>query len=94
VSRFELAEHETSLLLQAARTVDLLHALQALIDRDGPVVPPGEGTRANPAVVEARAHRIVLARLVASLGIPASEDEGRVAPRGRARGVYNMRAMP
>jgi hypothetical protein len=89
LGRYELAEHETTLLVEACRTVDLLDALQTLIDQDGPVLPWGDGTRAHPAVVEARAHRIVLARLVASLGIPA-EDEGRVAPRGQARGVYRM----
>jgi hypothetical protein len=80
-------------LKEASRTVDLLDDLQAAIDRDGPVLPWGDGgVRAHPAAVEARQHRIVLTRMLASLGIPADpEDEDRAAPRGGARGVYQVR---
>lgn len=86
VERFDLAEHEQVVLLEACRTVDLLDQLQHLVDTEGPVLPWGDGSRAHPAAVEARQHRVVLARLVASLGIPV-EDPDRTQPRG-ARGVY------
>jgi hypothetical protein len=87
LEKFELVEHELVILKEACRTIDLLDSLQAIIDRDGPVLPWGDGSRAHPAGVELRQHRIALARLLASLGIPA-DDEDRPAPRGGARGVY------
>jgi hypothetical protein len=37
VRDFDLDEHEASVLLQAAKTADLLDDLQALFDRDGPM---------------------------------------------------------
>jgi hypothetical protein len=86
---FDLASHELVMLKEACRTVDLLDVLQLSIDLDGPVLPWGKGTRANPAAVEARQSRIALARLFASLGIPA-DGEGRTGQRGAARGVYRM----
>jgi len=86
---FDLASHELVILKEACRTVDLLDVMQLSIDRDGPVLPWGAGTRANPAAVEARQSRITLARLFASLGIPA-DGEGRTGQRGAARGVYRM----
>lgn len=93
VTAFDLAAHELILLREACRTVDLLDGLQVLIARDGPVLPWGVGTRANPAAVEARQHRIALARLIASLGIPGDDVQDRVPVRGGARGVYAMRAV-
>lgn len=94
LSAFELAEHEQIILREACRTVDLLDQLQRSIDEDGPVVRWGDGARANPAAVEARQHRIALARLIASLGIPSDQGEPAAGPRrgsrGGARGVYDM----
>jgi len=89
---FDLAEHEQIIMREACRTVDLLDDLQRLIDAQGPVLPWGDGSRANPAAVEARQHRIALARLIASLGIPTDEEQPRRQPRGGARGVYGMGA--
>lgn len=89
LTAYDLAEHEQAIMREACRTVDLLDQLQALIDKEGPVLPWGEGSRANPAAVEARQHRIALARLIASLGIPMDEDQGRRQPRG-SRGVYGL----
>ena len=89
---FELAEHEQVILHEACRTVDLLNALQALIDKGGPLLPWGDGSRAHPAAVEARQHRIALARLIASLGIPVDDAERLGQRRGGARGVYGRGA--
>ncbi len=96
IGDFELDEHERALLLEACRTVDQLDLLDAAVLRDGPVVASPQGERAHPALVEARAQRITLARLVAVLRLPAgTEDdqaEGRRTPRRvGARGVYGIR---
>jgi hypothetical protein len=40
-------------------------------------------------MTEAQHHRLVLARLVATLGIPAEGEDGPTR-RGGARGVYKM----
>ncbi|KUH97954.1 terminase [Mycolicibacterium acapulense] len=85
---FELSEHETSLLLQACRTVDLLDALQARLDADGPIVDSPQGLKAHPAAAELRQQRITLARLVASIGLPTGVVEDAKKLRGAARGAY------
>jgi hypothetical protein len=90
VDQFELHPHELVLLREAARTIDLLDALQAAIDQDGVLQPWGEGVRQHPAVPAVRDHRVALARLLASLGIPADPDDDRPSPRGGARGTYRM----
>jgi hypothetical protein len=89
-----LEPHELLLLREICRTTDALDLLQRAIDRDGVTLVWGDGVRAHPALVEARQNRITLARLLASLAIPAVEEVVRVAPRGRARGVYQMRSLP
>jgi hypothetical protein len=95
VAGFDLDEHETELLRQACRTVDLLDAFQAVLDRDGPMADSSQGIRAHPAATEARQQRIVLARLLAALGMPAGvEEDGRNRPtQGKPRGVYGLRAV-
>ncbi|EKF24049.1 phage terminase, small subunit, P27 family [Mycolicibacterium hassiacum DSM 44199] len=89
---YELSEHETSLLLQACRTVDLLDQLQARLDADGPIVESPHGLKAHPAATELRQQRITLARLLAALGLPSGEDddgaEQRTQQRRSTRGVY------
>jgi hypothetical protein len=90
-SEFVLAEHELALLRQAAHCADLCDELQAEVERDGPIVASASGrARTHPAVVELRAQRLLLARLVAMLRVPlGDEDVGRPAGQVRAiRGVY------
>ena len=84
---YELAESERRLLVEAARTADLLDDLAAVIAEQGTTLEDG---RVAPAVVEARLQRLALARLVASLRVPDGEDdsEGRPQRRGGARGAY------
>ncbi|MGV0796364.1 P27 family phage terminase small subunit [Mycolicibacterium elephantis] len=88
----ELSQHETALLLQTCRTVDLLDQLQARLDADGAVVDSPQGLKAHPAAAELRQQRIVLARLVAALGLPTGVvedgDEQKKRQRRSARGVY------
>ena len=92
-AEYELAESERRLLMEAARTADLLDDLAAVVRAEG--VMGGDG-KPHPAVVEARLQRLALARLIASLRVPDAEDysEGpgaRPQRRGAARGAYGGR---
>ena len=83
VDDFELSEHESGLLLEACRTVDSLEQLQAVVDAEGVVVESPHGRKCNPALVEARAQRAVLAKLMASLRLPAGVEGKARARRER-----------
>ena len=90
---FELAEHEMSLLRQAARAADLCEELQRVVDDEGPLATTRLGeTKAHPALVELRQQRIVLARLVVALRVPLGDQEEETTPsrsqRRGLRGVY------
>ncbi len=85
---FELAEHELVLLAEAAKTLDTCVLLQELVDRGGLLAPTNAGERAAPALVELRAQRLTLARLLAAMRIPVDEQE-RTQRRG-PRGVYGV----
>jgi hypothetical protein len=47
VDVYELGEHETVLLVQACRTVDLLDELAPAVQLDGALVAPGGGQRSR-----------------------------------------------
>lgn len=89
---YVLAPHELTLLLQAARTTDLLDDLEAEIRERGALVESPQGRKASPAAVEARQQRLTLARLLVALRIPAdgSTADGRTQARP-IRGVYGTR---
>ena len=96
VMDYELEQHEQVLLIEAVRTVDSLDLLDAAVRRDGPLTEGPSGTRAHPALVECRAQRVTLARLLASLRLPSGDvgDEkvsARPQRRSGARGVYGIR---
>lgn len=91
VQDYELAEHELTLLREAVFVADTCDLLQGMVSQDGPMV---DG-RANPALVELRAERILLARLLVALRVPIGDaedagSEGRLQRRG-LRGVYAVR---
>lgn len=90
VDRYELEEHEAALLREAVRLVDLLDELQAVVDRDGPLLGTGEKRRVHPAAVEARQSRIALARVLAALRLPDADSGKRPQRRLGARGVYGI----
>lgn len=92
LAEYELAEHETGLLLQACRTIDALDDLQARLEADGPMVTSPQGVKAHPALPELRQQRIALARLLAALGLPTGveTDEPATAQRRAVRGVYGI----
>ena len=89
IAEYELTEHETNLLLQACRTVDVLDLLAAHVDVDGPIIDGPSGLRTHPALIELRQQRIALARLLAALGLPTGvADDGPKKQRRSVRGVY------
>ncbi len=87
---YDLADHERSLLLQAARTADLLDDLEDEIRDVGAMVESPQGRKANPAAVEARQQRLALARLYASMRIPLDDSADRTQARP-VRGVYGVK---
>ncbi len=93
VTDYVLSRHELVLLLQACRTVDLLDALEAEVRSEGAIVESPQGRRANPAAVEARQQRIVLARLLTALRIPADGSTVDRTPARPIRGVYGPRSV-
>ena len=87
---FELAEHELALLREAVRVADVCQELPKTIDAEGVF----REQRVHPAVVELRAQRILLARLIVALRVPLSvEDDqpGERTQRRGLRGVYGIR---
>ncbi|MBB5785991.1 terminase [Jiangella mangrovi] len=74
------AEKDRLQLLQACRTADLCDRLAEVFDKEGPMSESSQGVRVHPAAAELRQQRIVLARLLAALGVPSE-----AAP---ARGIY------
>ncbi|MGW5339580.1 hypothetical protein ACWEQD_14325 [Rhodococcus pyridinivorans] len=88
LDEYELDTHEVAVLREAVRTVDQIEQLQAVVKTDGPMQNSPQGRRVHPAVAELRQQRIVLARLLAALNIPA-EDASR--PVRAPRGVYGIR---
>lgn len=95
VDEFELDERELVVLVQATRTADLLDDLETEIRDGGAIVDSPQGRRANPAAVEARQQRVVLARLLAALRLPedAADPAGRPARRGGVRAPYKLRGV-
>lgn len=88
---YELDEHENALLREVCRVTDRLDRLHEVIERDGEIVAGLHGTRVHPALSEARQQAVVLARLVASLRLPAGDEADQSQRRGGARGVYQLR---
>jgi len=94
---FDLAEHELVLLRQAVHVADVCAALQATVEAEGPLATNRLGdVKAHPALVELRAQRLLLARLVVALRVPLGdqeEDEAErsVSPRrGQRRGLRGV----
>ena len=83
--RYDLSEHELALLREAARTVDQLDALAAVVRRDGVTLEDG---RPHPALVESRQMRITMARLVAAMRLPDDDSDDARPQRRGIRGVY------
>lgn len=83
---FELAPAETAILSEACRTVDELDLIQAAISTGQIVVMGSTGQpKVSGLFAEARAHRLVLAKLLESLALPAEGEEvGKTPAQERA----------
>jgi hypothetical protein len=88
LGKFELEEHEMALLREAVRTVDDLDGLAAVVARDGRTV----GAKVHPALVESRQLRLVLARVLAALRMPAGDERDLVRRPQRRVGVRGFYA--
>src|SRR3954452_173338 len=94
LAEFELSETELVLLREACRTADAVEELHGYVDEQGTMI---DG-RPNPALVELRQQRILLARLVVALRVPL-DDDGEVVRGGQrtqARpmfGVHQLRSV-
>lgn len=90
---YELGAEERPNLLRACHVLDTLAELDAIVAADGVLIRTGRGAkvakRIHPAVVEIRAQELILARLLATLRVPAEEAE----PARPARGVYQLNAV-
>lgn len=73
-------------LLQCCRVADLCDTLHEVVQRDGPLADSSQGVRTHPAVVELRHQRVLLARLLAALGVSSEAVQN-------ARGVYAIRGV-
>src|ERR1700709_2459340 len=72
---FHLEKVELLILLEICRTRSLMDDLQAVLDTEGVMGQSSQGVRVSPAAVELRQQRTTLTRLVASLNLPADEDD-------------------
>ncbi|MFJ3635228.1 hypothetical protein [Streptomyces sp. NPDC090112] len=90
---YELGADELALLGQACRTLDELEAIGTSLAA-GPVVVHGSTgqPKASALFAEARAHRLVLAKLLDQLALPAEgEDVGKTPAQERASKAANVR---
>jgi hypothetical protein len=94
VEKFELSAHEQELLAQAVRVADRIHQLEQIVDCEGVMVcDPKRGIDIpHPGLVEARAQRLVLARILACLRL-AEDDTGRRPQHRSLRGAYRPRVL-
>lgn len=90
VAELELEEWEAGLLGEACRVQDRLDGLEAVLERDGTVLPDG---RPHPCLTEARQQQLAMARLFATLRLPQGmeDDLNRPQRRGSARRPYQLR---
>ncbi|NCT90149.1 hypothetical protein GXB85_04170 [Cellulomonas sp. APG4] len=86
---FDMAAAEAAQLEEACRTRDRIKQLDAAVAKDGLMIPSSQGARLHPGVAEARAQRLALARILATLGVPGLDED--LPPARPARGVYTGR---
>lgn len=94
---YELEQHETELLEQAARTADLVEALRVALSDGALLTTDG---KIRPEIVELRQQRQMLARLLAALRVPLGTEQddaghgpARLQRRGAPRGAYRPRSI-
>ncbi len=89
---FELDAHELPGLVLAARQLDDVARLEALLDRDGLIVTGSAGQpRLSSVVTELRQSRLAAARLLDALALPVDESGSATPAVKRARRAAESR---
>ncbi|MEP7194443.1 MAG: terminase [Actinomycetota bacterium] len=89
LDEFDLAEHERAQLAEACFVRDRIDQLRARVDTDGLMIESSQGSRLHPGVAEIRSQQLALARLLATLSVPALVEDALPPSRG-VRGVYSL----
>lgn len=84
----EFQPHERQLVVELCRTVTVCEMLSKELAVLGPVIEGQRGWRVSPILAELRQQRLVVARLVHTIGIPEPDGIDRPRHRGSVRGVY------
>lgn len=92
LGQFDMAEHEAAQLEEACRVRDTIVLLRERLEVDGLMIESSQGLRLHPAVAEVRQQQLALARLLATLDVPAPVEDALPASRG-VRGVYALRSV-
>lgn len=91
---FDMTEAEAAQLAEACFCRDRIAELRSQVTLDGIMLTSSQGMRLHPAIAETRQQQLALARLLATLGVPAlAEDNDLPASRG-VRGIYVSRTAP
>ena len=93
VEEFDVAGRYLELLRALVQVADNVHDLDALVAAEGLVVASPQGPKAHPALVEGRAQRALLARLIGALDLPDDEDRADGRRRGKPRKPYMLRPV-
>lgn len=88
-AEFDLDHREMIELEEACRVRDTIAVLRAQLAQDGTMIASSQGSRLHPVIAEIRSQQLTLARLLATLKMPALEDDDLPASTG-ARGVYAL----
>ncbi|WP_143737846.1 hypothetical protein [Microbispora sp. GKU 823] len=93
VDEFDLELPELVMLAETARTLDELVTIRNELASSKPIVTGSTGQpKVNPLFAEARAHRLLLAKLLGELALPAEEEEkGRTPAQKQAAEAANVR---
>lgn len=72
---YELSASAEELVIQAARLIDRVDALDEVVATEGVMATSSQGIRAHPALVEARQSRAALHRILTTVDLPYGEDD-------------------
>lgn len=93
VGPFEFDAHECEMVATACRQADVVADLEAIVKAEGHMVTSPNGVqKIHPAVVEARAGRQALARLLGALSLPDDPDDEPRLTEAQRRGRAAARA--
>lgn len=89
---YEYGEREARILEMAARQLDTVSRLEALVEEHGElIVAPSGALKLNPAVAELRQARLAATRLLGQLDLPEDEDRPVTYNSQRARRAARAR---